>query len=798
MAPYIHRPLGDRLLQLRDRPVLILEGARAVGKTTMVRHQLEQDAQYHYESFEDPAVRERAESDLPAWVRSLPLPTIIDEAQLVDDLPLVLKTYVDTLGFGNHFILTGSASIGRSGLGGADPLTRRSQRLTMHPLTRWELAKQNGSLIDVLFDWEPVIGRYPHENDVSLVDELRIGGFPTYVFSPAALTRGRLSNSLASDITAILSDAVAPKMDFNVTKARSVLDALLRAPGGILNAAALGNSLGIDKRTVERYVDTFGRLFLLQWLPNLATSPRKQDFARAKIHPFDLSFSVDALERAGVNVLEKREYFGQLVESYVVSQLLAHAQWSDIRVQGYYWRQAGSPTYEVDLVLIDESERSIAIEVKSTSSITSSDLKGIQAFRKSRSLYRGFVIYQGDEVLQLASDVWALPISVLGETSLFRQPVESVVPGDSNKIIAPLQVRDEVDNDLDARVFLSYVHADNEALHGRIVKFAHDLVDAYALLYGHTLQLFVDREDIAWGEDWANKLKQELGTATFLLSAVTPRYLSSNACREEVLTFSTVITQAHEPMQLLLPLMWVDISTTDVVDSNDPVRQRLLASQYEDVTSLRRVDPSSAEYYKVVEHIATRLRHTIEQRISVEQSPVSPSKSNDALSDEGPDIIDIWGQLDAAQDKLEPAARNVGEALETLTQVMSSNSLPALTNPRQAAAVFLQLGKKLESPRSNLVHSTTELSAAWNEIDKLMTDLLRLPMASDIRDELTETIKGLVRALTFPGLDDLDFMIKQMSSMSRHLRPTGQALTKAIRLIQSIQKSAETWLKALE
>ncbi|MDR1513705.1 MAG: DUF4143 domain-containing protein [Propionibacteriaceae bacterium] len=421
MNGFIRRPLADWLLRQGTAPVLIVEGARAVGKTTMARRQLERDGGYHYATLADQATWRRAAADPAAWLRSLPLPSVIDEAQLLPELPLVLKEHVDQLGAGQHFVLTGSASINRKGLGGSDPLARRAQRRVMHPLTRRELAAVPGSLVDDLFEAEPVLGRTEQAADAELLDQLRTGGLPPYATRRPALTKAQLRDRVSSDLTGLLADQVVPGLDYNVPKARAALDALLCGPGGIFNASALAGRLEINKATVERYLGVFGRLFLLQWLPNLATPPRRQDFARAKVHPFDTSFAVDALERAGVDVLAQREFFGQVLESHVVAEVVAAAGWAESAVLPYYWRRASSTSPEVDLVLLDQSGRAVAIEVKASSSVDQWDLRGIRAFGRDRTLHRGFVFYRGDEALRLDADVWALPFSALERATAFAR-----------------------------------------------------------------------------------------------------------------------------------------------------------------------------------------------------------------------------------------------------------------------------------------------------------------------------------------------------------------------------------------
>ncbi|MCL2092417.1 MAG: DUF4143 domain-containing protein [Micrococcales bacterium] len=416
MTGTIRRPVGDALLARQDAPVLILEGPRAVGKTTLAHVQLE-PAGYSYTTLADRATLRFATHDPEGWLRRLPRPAVIDEAQLLPDLPLVLKEQVDTLGRGNHYILTGSASIGRTGLGGADPLARRASRLTMLPLTAWEVAELPGSVVDLLFDADIRPVTLPETSDDDLLADLAYGGFPAYTLQRDRLTRPRLRERVASDTLAVLSTSALPDMAVNPTIALDTLDTLVRCPGATFNASRLAQLLDFDRRTIDRYMGVFGRLFLLHWLPNLATAPANQSHTRAKIHPVDTSLAVEATERAGVDILATREIFGQLLESHVTNQVLAARAWAEHTTTVHHWRQAGTPFYEVDIVLEAFGGRRIGIEVKAASRVNPADLKGLRALRDRKGLDRGFVVYTGTEVRELDDAMWALPVTAFRTTT---------------------------------------------------------------------------------------------------------------------------------------------------------------------------------------------------------------------------------------------------------------------------------------------------------------------------------------------------------------------------------------------
>ena len=367
---------------------------------------------YSYQSLAAAPTLAIARADTATWVEHLPLPTVIDEAQLLPGLPLAVKEYVDGLGPGTQIVLTGSASIGRHGLGGADPLVRRARRFTLWPLTGWELAGVPGSLVDWLFDGPVVPGRATVTPDAEALASLAIGGFPDYALAEPAPSLTDMAALVTSDITGLLTDTVLPDTDFSAQTARAVLNALVTVPGSVFNASRIGDLLGLDRRTVDRYLGILTRLFLVHWLPNLDATPARQGHIRAKVHPVDTSYSVAALRAAGRDLLGERELLGQVVESSVVNQVVAAAGWARVGTTVHYWRDAASDR-EVDLVLTDDRGRLVGIEVKAARVYDSQHLRGLRALERDRGLYRGFIVYLGDEVFPVADNIWLLPWSLL-------------------------------------------------------------------------------------------------------------------------------------------------------------------------------------------------------------------------------------------------------------------------------------------------------------------------------------------------------------------------------------------------
>lgn len=392
-------------------PVTVLEGPRTSGKTYLVRKLVAEGIWGQYESLADPVTLELAQHDLPGWLASLPDRTVIDEAQLIDELPLQIKRVVDDSLTQKHLLLTGSARIGRTGLGGSDPLTGRTRRWTLAPLTLAELggrADAMRTLAERLFSGDVLAA--PGAQPFDMIDRLNRGGFPLVSITHRTLKE---TDRWVRDTTiGLLTDTVLPDDRFDAGLAMRILDGCLRDPAGILNVTSLGQRLSINPRTIDRYLDILERRFLLHFLPNIATNPTRQTRARSKTHPVDTAFAAESLRRADPAALKSAGTVGHLFESYVVNQIVPSLQFGPLPVHAHFWRDTKGGQ-EVDLVLADTENHRVGIEIKSATQVSLADARNLQALDQSMGLTMAYVIYSGSKIVRLADRCWALPVGSL-------------------------------------------------------------------------------------------------------------------------------------------------------------------------------------------------------------------------------------------------------------------------------------------------------------------------------------------------------------------------------------------------
>ncbi|BDR52273.1 hypothetical protein KIM372_01800 [Bombiscardovia nodaiensis] len=112
--------------------------------------------------------------------------------------------------------------------------------------------------------------------------------------------------------------------------------------------------------------------------------------------------------------------FGGLLESFVVNQIVPAAQWSRTHPDCFYWRESGAKPKEVDLVLAHRGQL-VCIEVKSASTVTREDFKGLAALARDPRFHRGYLVYTGSTIMRWPGNLWALPVSALWHPAAFER-----------------------------------------------------------------------------------------------------------------------------------------------------------------------------------------------------------------------------------------------------------------------------------------------------------------------------------------------------------------------------------------
>lgn len=136
--------------------------------------------------------------------------------------------------------------------------------------------------------------------------------------------------------------------------------------------------------------------------------------------------------------------------------------------------------------------------------------------------------------------------------------------------------------------FLSYVNEDDKHDRGRLSQFCQRLSGEVRIQTGEAFNIFQDRKDIAWGQQWQERLDTSLDSVTFLLPIITPAFFESTACRAELERFLKREEELGRS-DLILPVYYVNCPILNDKEKlkHDPLAQIIAARQYADWRELR-------------------------------------------------------------------------------------------------------------------------------------------------------------------------------------------------------------------
>lgn len=322
---------------LEHFPVVVLLGARQVGKTTLVRSleghstrpivYLDLERPSDFEKLRDP------ETFLPPLRDHC---VVIDEVQIRPELFAALRPLVDDHRVPGRFVLLGSAapSVIR---GASETLAGRVAYLELAPL----------SLLEV-------------EEQVSYQTHWFRGGYPEVLLTANdALAQERLQQfvrTFAERELAGLGQDVTPQFLLRLWQM------LAHTHGQPINVQQLGNSMDMATKTVNRYLDLLEGGFMVRRLQPWFVNSGKRLTKSPKVYLRDSGMLHTLLHIPSVEALIGHPICGASWEGYVVEQVIRSA---GARCEFYYYRTHQGA--EIDLMLIAPNGKKIALEIKYSS-----------------------------------------------------------------------------------------------------------------------------------------------------------------------------------------------------------------------------------------------------------------------------------------------------------------------------------------------------------------------------------------------------------------------------------------------
>jgi uncharacterized protein len=323
----IERILANNLRQRWvDKKALLVYGPRQVGKTTLI-HELTKSEQHVWLSGDESDVRDLLQTPNSTHLKNVignSKLLIIDEAQRIENVGLVIKIVIDQIP-GVKVIASGSSSFDLSNKVNED-LTGRKWDFMLYPLSFEEMVKENSLL----------------EEKRMLEHRLVFGYYPEIVTSSDSLDY-RLKLLAESYL---FKDILSLEQIRKPNKLEKLLQALSFQVGSEVSNHELGQICGLDKDTVERYLDLLEKTFVIFRVVSFSRNLRNELKKSRKI------FFVDnGMRNAIINQFTpfvNRTDQGALWENFVMSERRKVHSYSQDRVNMYFWRT--TEQQEIDLV----------------------------------------------------------------------------------------------------------------------------------------------------------------------------------------------------------------------------------------------------------------------------------------------------------------------------------------------------------------------------------------------------------------------------------------------------------------
>lgn len=326
---YTRTIFQDLLKNIGKQPILVLYGARQVGKTTLIKNILKEFSKTLYLQGDDPKeallLENKSAQELTELVSNYEL-VIIDEAQRVENIGTTLKLIADNVP-GVKVIASGSSSFDLANKL-SEPLTGRNRKFYLYPLSIEELVNNYGQIVV----------------NKELETYLTFGLYPKIVSASSREEKALLAKELANDY--LFKDLFMFGDIRNSFAFEKLVKLLALRIGSEISYDELAREIGISRPTVLNYVNLLEQAFIIFRLTPLYTNKTKEINKSHKIYFYDVGIRNALINNT--DPLELRLDKGAIFENFFIAEKLKAREYSGRNGEIHFWKNRGGG--EVDFV----------------------------------------------------------------------------------------------------------------------------------------------------------------------------------------------------------------------------------------------------------------------------------------------------------------------------------------------------------------------------------------------------------------------------------------------------------------
>lgn len=319
--------------ELNKGKVLIIYGARQVGKTTLINEFLKNcKLKYKVVSGDDLQLglelsqcTKKSTDDFVGEYELL----VIDEAQRIENIGLALKLMVDNYP-NKYFIATGSSSFDLASKT-SEALTGRKNVINLYTISQKELLKS----------------RSKSELKLELEHFLLFGTYPEVISTKSSANKEKIIKQIANSY--LLKDLLEFEGIKNAKVILNILKLLAFQVGSEVSTVEIAKNVGIDYKTVMKYLDLLEKSFVIFSLSGFSRNLRKEVSKMSKYYFYDIGIRNALI--SNFNKLSNRDDIGKIWENFLMIERIKKNSYLNFSTNYYFWR-----TYEQqEIDLIEEN-----------------------------------------------------------------------------------------------------------------------------------------------------------------------------------------------------------------------------------------------------------------------------------------------------------------------------------------------------------------------------------------------------------------------------------------------------------
>ena len=353
---YLTRTMEAKLNYLAEHfPVVIVCGARQVGKTTLLKQMQEKKGELQYVTLDYPRIRSLAKEDPELFLQQYQPPIIIDEIQYAPELLPYIKIRVDKSGLHGQYYLTGSQMFHMM-KNVSESLAGRVGILSMYSLSRAEIEGR----VSMPFLPDKIETAESDDTISDIFEKIYRGGMPRMVTDKELLPEDYFGAYMQTYLERDIRDLIAVKDENKFLKFLSCVAARTSQE---LNLADIAKDVEIDRKTADGWLSILVSSGLVYLLNPYAGNTIKRIVKRPKLYFMDTGLACYLSLWNNPKALELSAMAGAMFETYVVSEIIkSYANHGiDVRIRLCYYRDNNGG--EIDLLIL-ENGRLHPIEIK--------------------------------------------------------------------------------------------------------------------------------------------------------------------------------------------------------------------------------------------------------------------------------------------------------------------------------------------------------------------------------------------------------------------------------------------------